>query len=57
MHSLPRLGIGALYLESLRTPFVLQDGEGEAQGNVSRTSFWLGENGVAGLVQHVDLFL
>lgn len=56
-YSLPRLGIGALYLESLRTPFVLQDGEGEAQGNVSRTSFWLGENGGAGLVQHVDLFL
>ncbi len=53
---LQELGIGALYLGGLPTPFTLTGTGGEPLGRVSRSSFWLGESGAAGLLQHVDLY-
>lgn len=56
MYTLPELGVGALFLRRAETPFTLRDGAGE-RGRISSTSFWLGEDGRVGVVQHLDIFL
>ena len=58
LYSLPELNIGALYLRGLETPFTLPaTGGGRERGRIGSTSFWLGEDGTIGLVQHLDFFL
>lgn len=56
LYTLPELDIGALYLRGLETPFTLSV-MGSDRGRITSTSFWLGEDGKAGLVQHLDFFL
>lgn len=56
LYTLSELDIGAFYLRGLETPFTLSV-MGSDRGRIASTSFWLGEDGKAGLVQHLDLFL
>jgi hypothetical protein len=57
-YSLPELNIGALYVRSQETPFSLSSANDRRErGRISCTSFWLGEDGTTGVVQHLDLFL
>lgn len=52
---LHKQGIGALSLQSLKTPFSLKDAEGNLQAAVRRSGLWLGEQGGAGSLQHLDV--
>ncbi len=56
MYTLPELGLGAIFLRSAETPFTLRDGPRQ-RGRIGSTSFWLGEDGRVGVVQHLDIFL
>ncbi len=49
------VGIGAIYLGNVATPFDLRDSENNLQGRIQSTGIWIGEDGRAGTVQHVDL--
>lgn len=53
--NLKELGIGALALQSLLTPFTLKDEAGQTQGAIRRSGLWLGENGGAGSLMHLDV--
>ncbi len=48
-------GVGAVYLGHATTPFELKGQGNELQGVVQSTGIYLGEDGGAGTVQHVDL--
>jgi hypothetical protein len=48
-------GVGAVYLGHATTPFELKGQDNELQGVVRSTGIYLGEEGGAGTVQHVDL--
>lgn len=49
------LGIGALALQSILTPFTLKDEAGQTQGVIRQSGLWLGENGGAGSLMHMDV--
>lgn len=49
LRTLAESGVGALYLGSVATPWEMEGGA------VARTGVWLGEQGGAGTLQHVDL--
>ncbi|MCC5810009.1 MAG: hypothetical protein JJU06_06515, partial [Ectothiorhodospiraceae bacterium] len=53
--ALGEVGIGAIYLGNAATPFDLRDSENNLQGRIQSTGIWIGEDGRAGTVQHVDL--
>ncbi|MCC5857110.1 MAG: hypothetical protein JJT90_03075 [Ectothiorhodospiraceae bacterium] len=53
--ALGEVGIGAIYLGNAATPFELRDSDNNLQGRIQSTGLWVGENGRAGTVQHVDL--
>lgn len=48
-------GIGAIYLGNLASEFSLKGDNNELMGQVSRTGVYLGENGVPGVIQQLDL--
>jgi hypothetical protein len=48
-YSLKDVGVGALYLNSVVTPFEFQD------GNMAQSSIFLRENGSSGMISEVDL--
>ena len=48
-YTLKDVGIGALYLESVTTPFEFQD------GNLAQSSIFLHENGSSGIISELDL--
>jgi len=52
---LDRLGVGAISLHAIDTPFDLKDAANQLLGNVRMSSVYLGEDGSAGSVQQVDL--
>ncbi|MEJ5186028.1 MAG: hypothetical protein WHT46_02970 [Candidatus Geothermincolales bacterium] len=56
LYTLSELKVGALYLGRLDTPFTLSTAEGD-RGRIGSTSFWLGEDGKVGVVQHLDFFI
>jgi len=51
---LGQVGIGAIYLGHIQTPFALKNGA-ELQGEIQSSGIFLRENGTAGTIQHVDL--
>lgn len=55
LKSLSQLGIGALYLGSIATPFSLNDQRNEQLGQLGNTGVFLYESGQAGTVQQIDL--
>ncbi|MFT7860698.1 MAG: hypothetical protein ABXS93_07160 [Sulfurimonas sp.] len=48
-YSLKEAGVGALYLQSVTTPFEMKD------GNLAQSSVFLRENGSSGIISEVDL--
>lgn len=52
---LAELGIGALALQSIATPFCFKEEQGGTQAVLRRSGVWLGENGGAGSLQHLDV--
>ncbi|AOY78042.1 hypothetical protein [Clostridium formicaceticum] len=55
LFALGELGIGAIYLGSIQTPFHIKDGQNQLHGQVSQSSIYVKENGTVGTVQQVDL--
>ncbi|MET0050484.1 MAG: hypothetical protein ABW095_05310 [Candidatus Thiodiazotropha sp.] len=53
--ALGQAGIGAIYLGSVDTPFLLKDAANDTLGQVRQTGVFLSEDGMAGTVQQVDL--
>lgn len=47
--------VGAIYLNSVESPFMMVDQEYEAQALVRASSIYLSESGMAGTIQQVDL--
>ncbi len=50
------VGIGAIYLHEVSTPFEIKDAAGE-YGEMRSSSVYLRENGTAGTIHHIDLKL
>ena len=48
-------GVGAVYLDSIQTPFELKDDQNQLQGKVRETGIYLTENAEVGTVQQVDM--
>ncbi|ABI57273.1 hypothetical protein ACN2MM_10400 [Alkalilimnicola ehrlichii MLHE-1] len=53
--ALGEVGVGAIYLGHVSTPFDLRSGANQLQGHIQSTGLWVGDSGRAGTVQHVDL--
>lgn len=56
LFKLGELGIGAIYLNAIDSPFTFKDQE-EEHGKMRSTSVFLRENGAAGTIHHIDLTL
>ncbi len=50
-----QVGVGAIYLGHMETPFSLTDSNQNTQGKIRQSGAFLFENGEAGTIQHVDL--
>jgi len=57
LQSLSKVGIGAINLQALESPFELKDEHNNTLGMVQRSGIFLKENGEVGLVQQIDLAL
>lgn len=53
--SLKQAGVGAISLTNVATQFSLNDAANQQLGQIQSTGIWLGEQGGAGTIQHVDL--
>lgn len=53
--SLKQAGVGAISLANVATQFSLNDAANQQLGQIQSTGIWLGEEGGAGTIQHVDL--
>lgn len=52
---LKQVGIGAIYLRNVDTPFAVKDNDDRLRGQVRRSGIYLNENGSPGTMQQVDL--
>ncbi len=57
LSTLAERGIGALYLGQAATPFDLKDAQNRQHGQVLSTGVYLSEDGRAGTIQQLDLFV
>lgn len=57
LSTLAERGIGALYLGHAATPFDLKDNQNRQHGQILSTGIYLSENGGAGTIQQLDLFV
>lgn len=55
--ALGELGIGAIYLGHLQTPFLLTGTTNMAHGQIRASGVFVRENGAAGLIQEIDLLV
>lgn len=55
LFALGQVGIGAIYLGNVESPFSLVDNSNQHSGQIRKTGVFLFENGQAGTIQHVDL--
>ena len=55
MTGLLNLNIGAIYLESVESPFTVKDHNNQTQGQVVSSGVYLSEDGKAGSIQQIDL--
>ena len=53
--TLAQAGIGAIYLGNADSPMDIVGGDGQKNGQISKTGLFLRENGLAGTLQHVDI--
>ena len=53
---LKELGIGAILLPSVDTPFSIKDANNQSQADVRRSGVYLTEDGKAGRVSQVDVY-
>lgn len=53
--ALGQAGVGAVYLGNVSSQFDIKDAANNSLGTVQSTGIFLGENGGAGTVQHIDL--
>ena len=53
--ALGQAGVGAIYLGNVSTEFAVKDATNTQQGQVRSSGMFLRENGVAGVVQQIDL--
>ncbi len=49
------VGVGAIYLGNSTTSFTLKDSNERTTGMMQKSGFFLKENGVAGIISHIDL--
>jgi hypothetical protein len=56
-YTLKELDIGAIYLNENRTEYGMYDTQGNAQGNMRYSSFYLKDSGGAGIISHFDLLV
>ncbi|MCV6587728.1 MAG: hypothetical protein OIF57_01690 [Marinobacterium sp.] len=54
-HSLADKDVGAIYLGAINTQFSFKDSENTLQGELRRSSIYLGDSGSVGSVQQIDL--
>ena len=57
LSTLAERNIGAIYLGQVATPFDLKDGQNRQHGQVLSSSVYLSEDGGAGTIQQLDLFV
>jgi len=55
LFALGQVGIGAIYLGNVKSPFSLVDNSNQQLGQIRKTGIFLFESGRAGTIQHVDL--
>lgn len=55
LSSLASLGVGAISLQSIETPFDIKTAGNQLLGSILASSVYLNENGTAGSVQQIDL--
>ncbi|MBE0508687.1 MAG: hypothetical protein IBX50_18545 [Marinospirillum sp.] len=55
LYALADLGIGAIYLDSIESPFRYTDARNNTLGELRETGIYLREDGQAGLVRQIDL--
>ena len=55
LFTLKEAGVGAICLQAQRTPFNVTDENNTSKAMIRQSGFYLKENGVAGLLQQVDL--
>ena len=53
--ALGQAGVGAIYLGNVATEFAVKDATNDLQGQVRSSGMFLRENGVAGVIQQIDL--
>ena len=53
--ALGQAGVGAIYLGNVATEFAVKDATNALQGQVRSSGMFLRENGVAGVIQQIDL--
>ncbi|MCG7963182.1 MAG: hypothetical protein N0E54_10820 [Candidatus Thiodiazotropha taylori] len=53
--ALGQTGVGAIYLGSVETPFLLKDAGNETLGQIRQTGIYLSEDGETGTLQQLDL--
>lgn len=53
--ALGQVGVGAIYLGHIETPFTIKDEQNQMQGQVRSTGTFLHEDGKAGTIQQIDL--
>ncbi|OEH86488.1 hypothetical protein BHU72_12805 [Desulfuribacillus stibiiarsenatis] len=55
LFAIGELGVSAIYLGNIHTPFDFKDSNQQLQGQLSRTGIFVNKNGTVGTVQQVDL--
>ncbi len=55
--ALGQVGVGAIYLQSVDTPFALKDGTNDLLGQVRATGIYANDDGTVGTLQQVDIAL
>jgi len=55
LFALGQIGIGAIYLGNIETDFSMKNQANELQGQAQKTGIFITENGIAGIVQQIDL--
>jgi len=57
LFALGQVGIGAIYLGNIETDFSMKNQANELQGQAQKTGIFIKENGIAGIVQQIDLVI
>jgi hypothetical protein len=53
--TLAQKGIGAIYLKNVDTQYTLKDEDNNLQAQIQKTGIFIREDGLTGIIQHIDL--